>query len=110
MEYKNLDHPIFWMGFVKGKFTKKKFIERQAKYLSWCRADDGRTVRRITYNIVRHFDELQIVGGYSIYSYMEFTKEQEIEFFKAIIKRENERIKEYQKEIGKIIEERNFFI
>ena len=78
MEYIKLQHPIFWMGFVKGKFTKKKFVEYQAKYRSWCRADDGRTVRRITNNITKHFDEVQIVGGFSIYSYKEFTKEQEM--------------------------------
>ena len=110
MEYIKLEQPIYWMGFVKGKFTKKKFVEYQAKYHSWCRADDGRTVRRITNNITKHFDEVQIVGGFSIYSYTEFTKEQEITFFKAIVKRENERIKEYQKEIGEVIEERNLVI
>ena len=110
MEYIKLQHPIYWMGFVKGKFSKKKFVECQVKYHSWCRADDGRTIRRITTRSKRDFDKLQIFGGYSIYSYNEFTKEQEIEFFKAIVKRENERIKEHQTEIGEIIEERNAVI
>ena len=107
MEYKNLEQPIYWMGFVKGKFTKRKYVKYQAKYPSWVVSDDGYSVRRITSKIKKNFDKLQIVGGFSIYSYTEFTKEQEIEFFKAIVKRENERIKEHQKEIGEIIEERD---
>lgn len=107
MEYKNLEHPIFWMGYVKGKFIKRKLVKCQSKYPSWCMADDNRTIRRITNRSKEHFNEVQIVGGYSMYSYTEFTKEQEIEFFKAIVKRENERIKEHQMEIGEIIEERD---
>ena len=110
MEYKKLEHPIFWMGFVKGKFTKRKYVKYQAKYPSWVVSDDGYSARRITSKIKKNFDKLQIVGGFSIYSYKEFTKEQEIAFFKAIVKRENERIKEHQKEIGDIIEERNLVI
>lgn len=107
MEYKKLEIPIYWMGYVKGKFTKRKFVKYQSKYPSWCMADDNRTVRRITNRSKMHFGELQIVGGYSIYSYKEFTKEQEVEFFKAIVKCENERIKKHQIEIGEIIEERD---
>lgn len=108
MEYKKLEVPIYWMGYVKGKFTKRKFVKCQSKYPSWCMADDNRTIRRITNR--SNFNKVQIVGGYSMYSYTEFTKEQEIEFFKAIVKRENERIKEHQIEIGEIIEERNLVI
>lgn len=107
MEYKKLEVPIYWMGYVRGKFTKRKFVECQAKYPSWCRADDNRTIRRITNRSKDHFNELQIVGGYSIYSYKEFTKEQEVEFFKEIIKHQNESIKKHQTEIGEIIEERD---
>lgn len=107
MEYKNLEHPIFWMGYVKGKFIKRKFVKYQSKYPSWCMADDNRTIRRITNRSKEHFNKVLIVGGFFIYSYTEFTEEQEIEFFKAIVKRENERIKEHQKEIGEIIEERD---
>lgn len=110
MEYKKLEVPIYWMGYVKGKFTKRKFVKCQVKYPSWVVSDDGYSVRRITSKIKKNFDKLQIVGGYSIYSYTEFTKEQEVEFFKEIIKRDNERIKRYQKEIGEVIEERNLVI
>lgn len=106
MEYKKLEVPIYWMGYVKGKFTKRKFVEYQSRYPSFYRAEDG-TVRQVTRNMEEKIGKLQVIGGYSMYSYAEFTKEQEIEFFKAIVKRENERIKEHQTEIGEIIEERD---
>ena len=109
MEYNKLPKPLYWMGFVKGRFTKRKFVEYQVRYPSYLRTEDG-TVRQITKNMEEKIGKLQVVGGYSMYSYTKFTKEQEIEFFKAIVKRENERIKEHQIEIGDIIEERDIVI
>ena len=47
MEYNKLPKPLYWMEFVKGKFTKRKFIEYQVIDPSYLRADDG-TVRQVT--------------------------------------------------------------
>ena len=47
MEYNKLPKPLYWMGFVKGKFTKRKFIEYQVRYPSYDRSEDG-TVRQVT--------------------------------------------------------------
>ena len=109
MEYKNLEHPIFWMGFVKGRFTKRKFIEYQVRYPSYYRAEDG-TVRQMTRNMEEKIGKLQVVGGYSMYAYENFTKDEELEFFHKIVKYQNERIKVKIKEIGDIIEERDLVI
>ena len=47
MEYNKLPKPLYWMEFVKGKFTKRKFIEYQVRDPSYLRAEDG-TVRQVT--------------------------------------------------------------
>lgn len=109
MEYNKLPKPLYWMEFVKGKFTKRKFIEYQVRYPSYYRAEDG-TVRRITRNMEEKIGKLQVVGGYSMYAYEDFTKDEELEFFHKIVKYQNERIKVKQKEIGDIIEERDLVI
>ena len=106
LEYKKLQKPLYWMGFVKGKFTKRKFIEYQVRYPSYYRADDG-TVRQVTRYMEEKIGKLQIVGGYSMYAYEDFTKDEELEFLKEIVKYQNERIKVKEKEIGGIIEERD---
>ena len=46
MEYNKLPKPLYWMEFVKGKFTKRKFIEYQVRYPSYLRAEDG-AVRQV---------------------------------------------------------------
>ena len=109
MEYKKLQKPLYWMGFVKGKFTKRKFIEYQVRYPSYLRADDG-TVRQVTRYMEEKIGKLHIVGGYSMYAYEDFTKDEEIEFLNKIVKYQNERIKVKQKEIGCIIKERDLVI
>ena len=109
MEYKKLQKPLYWMGFVKGKFTKRKFIEYQVRYPSYYRSEDG-TVRQITKNMEEKIGKLHIVGGYSMYAYEDFTKDEELEFFKKIVKYQNERIKVKEKEIGDIIKERDIVI
>lgn len=109
MEYKKLSKPLYWMGFVKGRFTKHKFVECQVRYPSYCRAEDG-TIRQITRNIEDKIGKLQVVGGYSIYAYEDFTKDEELEFFNKIVKYQNDRIKVKQKEIGDIIKERDLVI
>lgn len=109
MEYKKLPKPLYWMGFVKGKFTKRKFIEYQVRYPSYYRADDG-TVRQVTRYMEEKIGKLQVVGGYSMYAYEDFTNDEELEFFKKIVKYQNERIKVKQKEIGDIIKERDIVI
>ena len=97
------------MGFVKGKFTKHKFIEYQIRYPSFYRADDG-TVIQVTRYMEKKIGKLHIVGGYSMYAYEDFTKDEELEFLKKIVKYQNERIKVKEKEIGGIIEERDLVI
>lgn len=109
MEYNKLPKPLYWMGFVKGRFTKRKFVEYQVRYPSYLRAEDG-IVRQITRNIEEKIGKLQVVGGYSMYAYENFTKDEELEFFNKIVKYQNERIKVKQKEIGNIIEERDIVI
>ena len=54
--------------------------------------------------------KLHIVGGYSMYAYEDFTKDEELEFLKKIVKYQNERIKVKEKEIGDIIKERDIVI
>lgn len=109
MEYNKLPKPLYWMGFVKGKFTKRKFVEYQVRYPSYYRADDG-TVRQVTRYMEEKIGKLHIVGGYSMYAYEDFTKDEELEFFKKIVNYQNERIKVKEKEIGYIIKERDIVI
>lgn len=109
MEYKKLQKPLYWMGFVKGKFTKRKFIEYQVRYPSFLRTEDG-TVRQVTRYMEENIGKLQVVGRYSMYAYEDFTKDEEVEFFKKIVKYKNERIKVKEKEIGDIIKERDIVI
>lgn len=45
-----------------------------------------------------------------MYAYEDFTKDEELEFLKKIVKYQNERIKVKQKEIGCIIKERDIVI
>ena len=109
MEYKKLPQPLYWMGFVKGKFTKRKFVEYQVRYPSYYRSEDG-TVRQVTKNMKEKIGKLQVVGGYSMYAYEDFAKNEELEFFNKIVKHQNERIKVKQQEIGEIIKERDLVI
>ena len=64
--------------------------------------------------LTRYMEEkigkLHIVGGYSMYAYEDFTKDEELDFFKKIVNYQNERIKVKQKEIGDIIKERDLVI
>ena len=109
MEYNKLPKPLYWMSFEKGKFTKRKFIEYQVRNPSFLRAEDG-TVRQVTRYMEEKIGKLHIVGRYSMYAYEDFTKDEEVEFFKKIVKYQNERIKVKEKEIGDIIKERDIVI
>lgn len=100
MEYKKLEKPIYWMGFVKGKFLKRKFIECQAAFPRYLRDDEG-NVRFFSRNMENGMNEIDW-NGYSQYSYKEFTKDDEIKFLKAIVKHNNERIGQLDKKIGLI--------
>ena len=106
MEYKKLDKPIYWMGFTKGQFTKRKFIEQQAAFPRFLRADDGE-VRFFSKVCEKNMGKIQYVGGYSKYSYVGFTEADEIEFLKMIVKRNEERIHQGQKKIDLIERETN---
>ena len=108
MEYKKLENPIYWMGFTKGKFTKRKFVEYQVPFPRYLRDEEG-NVRFFSKNMESGMNEIDLCG-YSQYSYKEFTKDDEIKFLKAIVKHNNERIKEFDKKIGSIIEESNTLI
>lgn len=108
MEYNKLEKPIYWMGFLKGKFVKRKFIECQAAFPRYLRDEEG-NVRFFSKNMEKGMNEIDW-NGYSQYSYKEFTKDDEIKFLRAIVKRNNERIKEFDKKIGSIIEESNTLI
>lgn len=101
MEYKKLDRPIYWMGFTKGKFTKRKFIEYQVSFPRYLRAEDGE-VRYFSKEREKEMDKIHLVGGYSKYSYISFTETDEIEFLKMIIKRNEARINQEQKKIDMI--------
>lgn len=108
MEYKKLEKPIYWMGFLKGKFTKRKFVEYQVPFPRYLRDEEG-NVRFFSKNMENGMNEIDWCG-YSQYSYKEFTKDDEIKFLRAIVKHNNERIKEFDKKIGTIIEESNTLI
>ena len=108
MEYKKLEKPLYWMGFTKGKFTKRKFVEYQVPFPRYLRDEEGK-VRFFSKNMESGMNENDWCG-YSQYSYKEFTKDDEIKFLRAIVKHNNERIKEFDKKIGSIIEESNTLI
>ena len=101
MEYEKLEKPIYWMGWQKGKFTKRKFVERQIPFPRYLRAEDGE-VRFFSKVCEKRMGEVQYVGGYSKYSYVGFTELDEIEFLKAIIERNEARIRQEQKKIDLI--------
>ena len=61
MEYNKLPKPLYWMCFVKGKFTKRKFIEYQVIDPSYLRADDG-TVRQVTRYMEEKIEKLILLG------------------------------------------------
>ena len=108
MEYNKLPKPLYWMGFLKGKFTKRKFVEYQVPFPRYLRDEEG-NVRFFSKNMENGMNEIDW-RGYSQYSYKEFSKDDEIKFLKAIVKHNNERIKEFDKKIGSIIEESNTLI
>lgn len=98
MEYNKLDKPIYWMGFNKGKFIKRKFIEYQAAFPRYLRTDDGE-VRFFSKAMESKMDKICCVGSFSKYSYQQFTKQDEIEFLKAIVKYNNKRVGQIQRKI-----------
>lgn len=100
MEYKKLEKPIYWMGWQKGKFVKRKFIEYQAAFPRYLRDEEG-NLRFFSKNMENGMNEIDW-NGYSQYSYKEFTKDDEIKFLKAIVKHNNERIEELDRKIGLI--------
>lgn len=108
MEYKKLEKTIYWMGFVKGKFLKRKFIECQAAFPRYLRDEEG-NVRFFSRNMENVMNEVDC-NGYSQYSCKEFTKDDEIKFLKAIVKHNNERIGQLDKKIGMIIKESDTLI
>lgn len=109
MEYTKLERPIYWIGYIKGKFTKRKFVEYQTKHTSHYRAEDG-TERFISNYAKMKFGKLNVVGGYAMYAYEDFSKNVELDFLHQIVKYQNERLKEKEKEIKRIVEERDCVI
>ena len=108
MEYKKLEKPIYWIGWQRGKFVKRKFIEYQVPFPRYLRDTDG-NVRFFSKNMENGMNEIDW-NGYSQYSYKEFTKDDEIKFLRAIVKHNNKRIGELDKKIGTIMEESNTLI
>ena len=104
MEYKKLDKPIYWIGWQKGKFVKRKFVERQVPFPRYLRDTDG-NVRFFSKVCEKNIGKIQYVGGYSKYSYTSFTDTEEIEFLKMIVKNNNARIGQLDKKIGLIEKE-----
>lgn len=109
MEYEKLERPIYWMGWQKGKFTKRKFVERQVAFPRHLRAEDGE-IRFFSKTCEQNVGKIQYVGGYSKYSYIGFTDADEIEFLKMIVKRNEDRIRQEQKKIDLINRETNKII
>lgn len=99
--YEKLEKPIYWIGFWRGVFTKRKFVERQVSFPRYLRAEDGE-VRFFSKVCEKNIGKIQYVGGYSKYSYTDFTEVDEIEFLKMIVKRNEERINQEQKKISMI--------
>lgn len=97
------------MGFVKGKFLKRKFIECQAAFPRYLRDEEG-NVRFFSKSMENEINKIHCVGSYSKYSYTSFTDAEEIEFLRMIVKSNNERIGQLDKKIGTIIEESNTLI
>lgn len=108
MEYKKLEKPIYWMGWQKGKFVKRKFIEYQAAFPRYLRDEEG-NVRFFSKNMENGMNEIDW-NGYSQYSHKEFTKDDQIKFLKAIVKHNNARIGQLDKKIGTIIKENDTLI
>lgn len=104
MLYEKLEKPIYWIGWQKGKFTKRKFIERQVPFPRYLRDTEG-NVRFFSKECEKNIGEIQYVGGYSKYSYTNFTEADEIEFLKLIVKNNNGRIHKEQKKIDLIMRE-----
>lgn len=101
MEYKKLEKPVYWMGWQKGKFVKRKFIEYQAAFPRYLRDEEG-NVRFFSKNMENGMNEIRCVGGYSKYSYTSFTDAEEIEFLRMIVESNNARIGQLDKKIGLI--------
>lgn len=101
MEYKKLEKPIYWIGWQRGKFVKRKFIEYQVPFPRYLRDEEG-NVRFFSKNMERGMNEIRCVGGYSKYSYTSFTDAEEIEFLRMIVKSNNARIGQLDKKIGLI--------
>ena len=104
MEYIKLEKPIYWIGWQRGKFVKRKFVERQVPFPRYLRAEDGE-VRFFSKVCEKNIGKVQYVGGYSKYSYTSFTDADEIEFLKMIVKSNNARIGQLDKKIGLIEKE-----
>lgn len=109
MEYKKLDKPIYWMGWQKGRFTKRKFVEYQAAFPRYLRDTEG-NVRYFSKEREKTMNEIHCVGSYSKYSYDGFTDMDEIEFLKDVVKRNEGRIHREQKKIDMIERETNKII
>ena len=101
MQYEKLEKPIYWIGWQRGKFVKRKFVERQVPFPRHLRAEDGE-IRFFSKVCEKNMGKIQYVGGYSKYSYVAFTDVDEIEFLKMIIKRNEARIHQEQKKIDLI--------
>lgn len=109
MEYEKLEKPIYWIGWQKGVFTRRKFVERQVSFPRYLRSEDGE-VRYFSPKCEFEIGKIRCVGGYSMYSYSDFPDYIELEFLRMIVKRFNEKIKQEQKKIGDIIKERDVII
>ena len=106
MEYEKLEKPIYWIGWQRGKFVKRKFIEYQVPFPRYLRTDEGE-VRFFSKAMESKMNKICCVGSFSKYSYQQFTKQDEIEFLKAIVKYNNKRIGQIQKKIDMINRETN---
>ena len=70
MEYAKLEKPLYWMGFTKGKFTKRKFVEYQVPFPRHLRDEEG-NIRFFSRNMENVMNEIDC-NGYSQYSYEEY--------------------------------------
>lgn len=109
MEYQKLEKPIYWIGWQRGKFVKRKFIEYQVPFPRYLRDTEG-NVRYFSKEREKTMNEIHCVGSYSKYSYDGFTDMDEIEFLKDVVKRNEGRIHREQKKIDLIERETNKII
>lgn len=109
MEYQKLDKPIYWIGYNKGQFIKRKFVERQTRFPRYLRDTEG-NIRYFSKEMESKMGEIRFVGGYSEYSYTNFTKNDEIQFLREMVKHNNKRAGQIQRKLDSVNKETNKFI